>query len=105
MIPAAEHDNPISAMSLEEWINRSKRGAYNVEGRYEGFMIPEYLVREFMKGKVVVSRTTVNLAEAVLRDKAEDVERDDDRMMYTLAADILKKALQQSTPTPLESKV
>ena len=33
---------------LEEWLNSNKRGAYNVEGRYQGFMIPEYAVREFL---------------------------------------------------------
>jgi hypothetical protein len=35
---------------FEDWINSNKRGAYNVDGRYEGFMIPEYAVRAFMKG-------------------------------------------------------
>lgn len=40
--------------TFAEFVNSNKRGAYNVEGRYEGFMIPEYAVREFMKGKVLL---------------------------------------------------
>jgi hypothetical protein len=72
---------------FEDWINANKRGAYNVEGRYEGFMIPEYAAREFMKSKALLNKDD---AEFLLNMMRQDID------VESLPANSVYRRLQQS---------
>lgn len=83
---------------LNEFINSNKRGAYGSEGRYQGFMIPEFAVREFMKGKVLLS---VELAESGMQALRNDAIHHRSKGMHIAAAQCDEDAdgIEQALPT------
>jgi hypothetical protein len=83
--------------NINQWIREEERFA---DGGY--LSIPSGVLREFLKGKVLIDRSLATLCEAAFDVLANEETLKPDPMMYGLAAKQLRLAIKESKPSKAE---